>query len=673
MATIPGPALELKFYHGADIKADGIVLDDPVTVGRQPGNTVVLIHKTVSRHHATFLVDRESTPPTILLRDEKSTNGCVVNGKALNGQTIQVQRGDAIQIGVFRVEMVEAQNAFEATQDLVYEEDASVTFETSPSRQATLPDIRLRALYELSARTAVLHGEDLLKAALAVITNCLPVDVLYAAIDGEGYPRISLARNATGACPPGQIALSHSILKRCRQEGIAVLVDDKHRDSKRSDEDSKVSAALKSALCVPLTGVESTFGVIYASSPRDVAYTREDLQLLILIGSLVANKLAAAREFRVVHAEKEKLETILSSLQEGVLLLDGKLRVVATNAAARDILGLNTLSGVLFADALKGFQHDLVVESLPSIHNFQLRKPAGPNTPLGVSSSGEKVYTATVSRSPKVFGNNGLLAICLHDVSEQHELERMKSLFLNRLGHKICTPLTVVMATSSLVGQYLEGNKDPELRQLLESNQEHVEQCASLVRRFIEYAGLSLTDAAVLKRERCLLGDLVDAAVSSNQRIIEDKLFNIVKAFCSDTTEVDVDREKLTLALHHLIQNAVKFGKSGGSLLIGAVPKAQKLQISFLDDGPGIPARELKNCGQIFYQVDPGNTGEVPGAGFGLWLVRQIVQCHSGTLELSSPACEGGEGTRVDITLPGRCAELSEEDATLHFAQSSRT
>jgi signal transduction histidine kinase len=71
----------------------------------------------------------------------------------------------------------------------------------------------------------------------------------------------------------------------------------------------------------------------------------------------------------------------------------------------------------------------------------------------------------------------------------------------------------------------------------------------------------------------------------------------------------------------------------------------------------------MKHVGQMFYQVDPHNTGEVPGAGFGLWLVREVARCHGGEVKLSSPTNDDGTGTLVELILPGATQEVVRTEA----------
>lgn len=98
----------LNFYLGRDLKIMGIPLKDRLTVGRELSNGVILPDRTVSHRHATFYAMKEREPPRVILRDEGSKNGCVVNGYRLKGEAMAVRTRDQIRIGGFRVELVES-------------------------------------------------------------------------------------------------------------------------------------------------------------------------------------------------------------------------------------------------------------------------------------------------------------------------------------------------------------------------------------------------------------------------------------------------------------------------------------------------------------------------------------------------------------------------------------
>ncbi len=645
----------LRFFQGRDLKYAEVPISGRVSVGRNRQNDVVLNHNSVSRHHATFRLDQRGMTTFILLRDEGSTNGCIVNGRPLKGSEIAVKPGDCIQIGVFLVKLEQ-----EKTGEIAEPADdpeANIVFETSPSSQAALPNVRLRVLYELVARITYLDGDHLLDVTGQAIAESLPFSVLYILLEQENRSPTLFARNSEGPCPPGNVSVSRSLINKCRNEGVAILAGS-GADQDPSLDRTAVFQSLKSAMCVPLLNHGKSFGVVYASSPSESVYSREDLQFLILVASNVVHKLSATRAIQVVQAEKEKLETILGSLQEGVILLDDGYRVLTVNTAALRVLGGAGVIGKRLDEALAGFQRTFDLESLPGLSSFQIEEAVT----QGATDSKvrpPKVYAATVGKNDGSGQGSWKYVICLRDISEAQHLERMKSIFINRLAHKIVTPLTVVTGVNFLVAEHMSRIGDPELCRIVSEGLKQSEYCSALIRQFVDSTALSFgSGSSALKWTKFQLETLVESALASNADLISERSFKVLSLFQDNVTEVRGDQDKLALVFHHLVQNAVKFGRPGGSLMIGAEADGRMLKISFLDDGPGIPPEEMKHVGQMFYQVDPHNTGEVPGAGFGLWLVREVVRCHGGEVKLSSPTNDEGAGTLVELVLPGSTQEV---------------
>ena len=119
------------------------------------------------------------------------------------------------------------------------------------------------------------------------------------------------------------------------------------------------------------------------------------------------------------------------------------------------------------------------------------------------------------------------------------------------------------------------------------------------------------------------------------------------------------DRNALEQVLINLLDNAVKYGRQGGKILLSAVEKDQReIQISVKDDGIGIPREDLPRIFERFYRVDKGRSQELGGTGLGLSIVKHIVQAHGGQVWAES---EPGKGSTFYFTLPTVEDRLSSE------------
>jgi len=637
----------LYFYQGRELKVAGVPLQRQVTVGRDPGNTVSLLDSSVSRRHATFFLQKVGKETRILLRDEGSTNGCEVNGQKVKDKTVQVGLEDFIKIGRFRVQLQE-QRSLELPKE-IEDSEQTIIYQGPPLCRESLPIDRLKALYHFTIEVSHLDMEQMCELAAKVVAGCLHYDVFCVFLNDElGSPTIR-AWNSRGRCSPSDVSMSRSVLTKCLTQNLAILADKKEDDPLRGT-DTIAWKSLSSAICVPLVGGLSNLGAIYvASEAPAVVYSGEELQFLILVANHVASNMVSRKALQEFRAEAEKLEAVLATLQEGVLVTDQRFCILSANKAAKEIFSAKDLTGKRLEDALQGFRHTFQPTLLPTRSSFEVETIAR----VGEKRIPKLTFAATVSENRGPEQESWKYVICLHDISQVERNERMKSVFVSRLAHKLRTPLTLISQVNSLVAQHAGEFLDPELRNMVGQSLEHSAECGALIERFVEYTSLNrLQDPCGSLNGRCSVESLVDFALQLNQDLILKKSLYIGRQFPKEPSVVRGDETRLRLVFHHIVQNAAKFGKQSGMLKITAVEGNQVVTIQFLDDGPGIPPAEMEYLFQLLHQVDLEDTANVPGAGLGLWLAREIVQAHQGQIKVISPASEKGQGTLVEILLP---------------------
>jgi signal transduction histidine kinase len=667
--------LVLNFYKGREMKVAGIPLDGRVTIGRELDNAVVLSDSSVSRHHATIFLDDGAGTPIIVLRDEGSTNGCEVNGKKVKRQSIRVEPEDVIKIGTFRMEILE--KAGSELPQAADELDQTVVYDGPPLWRESLPIDRLRALYEFASGSTQLDTEELLALSAKKVAACLEFDVLCIVLQGDGGKKAVRTWDKTGPCAASEVSISRQVIERCLRQRVSLLAD--NREGGSPEEQARGWKAPNSAVCVPLLSGDSILGAVYIDTKSSaMAYGKDDLQFLLLVANTLASSISIRRVLQDLRAEAEKLEAILESLKEGVLILDKEFSILSTNTTAKTILGREDLVGMRLEDALAGLRHTFHPKALPGRACFQLET----RPPDGKAGASWSVYSATVSKNTADGQGGWQYVICFHDITQAQCLERMKAMLINRLAHKLRTPLTVITGVNGLIAQQAGKHLDPELKGLLQQSARQSEECAAMIERFVEYTSLNLKQGGSFNLyESCPLEEVIAAAIEANLDSITKAGFKVVKLFPRDTYSVLGDESKVRLVFHHVLQNAVKFGRQGGKVEIDAAEKDGMVTITFVDDGPGIPPRELEYLFNILHQVDVEETGEVPGAGLGLWFARDIVQAHGGSIQITSPARPKGGGTKVEVRLPAssreRAAAKEAEDKkrkqTIRLPAPSRT
>ncbi|MGH9612915.1 MAG: sensor histidine kinase [Bryobacteraceae bacterium] len=244
----------------------------------------------------------------------------------------------------------------------------------------------------------------------------------------------------------------------------------------------------------------------------------------------------------------------------------------------------------------------------------------------------------------------------------ERKSERLKSTLLDAIAHEFKTPLTSIKAASGsiLSSSLLRTREEGDLtaaRELVTVIDEETDRLTELVNDAIQMARI---EAGTLnpKRRPCNIENLVlqvvrDLERRRDGRSINLQLGNNLPAFAADP-------DLLSLTLRLLLDNAFKYSPPLSSITVGAVRQNGKIVIRVHDQGAGIPKTEQARIFEKFYR-GPANENQVPGAGMGLAIAREIAHAHGGEIWIES---ESGEGTTFVLTIPAESAPREDGNAT---------
>ncbi|WP_305043607.1 ATP-binding response regulator, partial [Geoalkalibacter sp.] len=227
-------------------------------------------------------------------------------------------------------------------------------------------------------------------------------------------------------------------------------------------------------------------------------------------------------------------------------------------------------------------------------------------------------------------------------------MDRLKTEFLGLISHKLKTPTTAISLFMQNLAQGIGDASDPSFQTTLRMILEESAYLESLIQDLLAFSQVILregpprlaeVDTAALCRE--LIGSLRPRAQAKNIDLVLD--------LDPALGPIHTDREQLSFALFALLDNAIKFTNSGGSVSLQATLGEPGLRLEVRDTGVGIAAEELPRVFEKFYQIDPARTGQVRGFGLGLFYARSFVHNLGGSLSLES---EPGRGTTAVLTLP---------------------
>lgn len=221
------------------------------------------------------------------------------------------------------------------------------------------------------------------------------------------------------------------------------------------------------------------------------------------------------------------------------------------------------------------------------------------------------------------------------------EIEQIKSDLLDTITHEFSTPIAIIKA---YIDMFLDGHFDM-------SNPRHIDSLRSIRSAVVRLERLVMNLLTLsmgkgqnfeLKKEKIFIQDIISNALSQLNEDITKKNINVILNIEPHLPPIDADPSKLSIAVLNLLDNAVKFNKTGGIIRISASQlKSKSIGVAISDTGIGIPEEKLEEIYSPFTQVDMSSTREHQGTGLGLTVAKTIIEAHNGKITLKSKIGKG--------------------------------
>ena len=332
-------------------------------------------------------------------------------------------------------------------------------------------------------------------------------------------------------------------------------------------------------------------------------------------------------------------KTVFNSMVEGLLLLDENSRVQLANRAFKKLFGMgNEIVGKTVLEVLRSNELPKMIDGLGAHQRWLEREIKIP----GASERWLQVSAATVLNAEDK--REGTILV-FHDLTRLKQLERTREEFVANVSHELRTPLSHI---KGYVETLLSGAKDDP--QVSVRFLQTIERNAERLKLLIE----DLLTISELESGRVQLNLQIFPLRSVVDKVVEDFKARATAKSVSMTVDmpelrVNADAGRLDQVLANLVDNAIKYGKAGGQMRIGARETNKQAEIFVQDDGPGLPVEALERVFERFYRVDKARSREQGGTGLGLSIVKHIVQTHGGKVWATS---EPGRGATFFFTLP---------------------
>ncbi|UVL67029.1 KinB sensor domain-containing domain [Pseudomonas sp. B21-031] len=340
-------------------------------------------------------------------------------------------------------------------------------------------------------------------------------------------------------------------------------------------------------------------------------------------------------------AGQQRLQAVLDSIDDGLLIIDRQGRLEHLNPVAQRQLGWSdSRLGNTLAEALQ--RPELEQQLRQVLRGGSLDRPPDD---LNIDVD-EETRLLTYSLTPVSHPQGPILGavMVLHDVTEQRAFERVRSEFVLRASHELRTPVTGMHMAFGLLRERVKFPPEAREYDLLETIGEEMQRLTQLINDLLNFSryqsGLQKLDIAP-----CAIDELLERAQLRFTEQAAHKQIELIKELELPLPRIQADIAQLDRVLDNLLHNAVRHTPSGGRIRLHARRHAERVIISVEDNGEGIAYGQQGRIFEPFVQVGR----KKGGAGLGLALCKEIVQLHGGRMGVFS---RPGQGTQFYMALP---------------------
>jgi PAS domain S-box-containing protein len=428
-----------------------------------------------------------------------------------------------------------------------------------------------------------------------------------------------------------------SVTMRALHSREPIQVSDTETDPSYTPQRPRARAeGYRAILAVPLNTQYAPPTALLVFHPKPHTFAHNEIQLL----SNFANQATMAIENAVLYERSDmrlqeqtrRLEALIQSLQDGLILSNLSGAVVYANRRISELadMSVGELAGSPVETVLSRIvdNTDNPENIRESVMNLLERKDSR-RVELTLLVLGRTVHlrldTFDVTDTNNIPIGRGLI---LHDITADHELDRMKSSLVSTVSHELRTPLAAIKGyVSTLLAEDVEWDQASK-REFLSIISDESDRLTSLVNNLLDLSRIE-AGSLMLNRDNCNLETVIQRASGLAQLQPGNRLEVKIEA---GLPPLYADRPRLETILRNLIENSVKYAGEKATIQVDASKQGEQIVFRVSDDGPGIPDDESQRIFESFYQVNASLARISSGAGLGLAICQGLVRAHGGEI-----------------------------------------
>lgn len=358
-------------------------------------------------------------------------------------------------------------------------------------------------------------------------------------------------------------------------------------------------------------------------------YSKEINELSINYNVMVEN---LSKLFGELEKGRKELEGIISSLTEGILVIDYKGRIFRANGSFLKLINVNNVINKFYWEVLREKE---IIEKI----NYSIEENKNLIEELYYE---DKSYILNINH---IKGNKGIIII-LCDITDLKELENIKKDLISNVSHELRTPLSVI---KGYIETILENKNRKENDKYLSIIKNNVERLINIVNDLLILSKLESIDKKNLNFKIIDLRVIIkNICKIFEEKIISKKLKLNIEFDENKKFKLECDPFRIEQMLINLIDNAVKY-TDAGSITMKIREDMENIKIDVIDTGIGIPKKDLSRIFERFFTVDKSRSKKSGGTGLGLSIVKHIVLLYNGEIKVKSIL---GSGSTFSIILP---------------------
>lgn len=332
----------------------------------------------------------------------------------------------------------------------------------------------------------------------------------------------------------------------------------------------------------------------------------------------------------ISEAEQERLESIITNIEDGVIVLDDNLNIMLANRVAREAfaLGDGSLGGKPVADVIPH----------PDLRAMLAKSAESAVKYYEINFDDGRVFNAQHTPIPKIGS-----AITMQDITYLKRLDQMKNDFVHTVSHDLRSPLTAVLGYAELVERV--GPLTDQQRDFLHRVQGSVSNITTLVNDLLDLGRLE--SGFDTRRETVQLENVLQYSLGLLDSLVQKKNIHLIQDIAPSLPALRANPIRIRQMIDNLIGNAIKYAPEGGEIGVQISTTGSQIILKVTDDGPGIPRDEQGRIFDKFYRGT--NVTETKGTGLGLAIVKSIVDSHHGRVWVESSL---GRGASFCVVLP---------------------